>query len=160
MESKIDLLRNHPHFIPKVVDLLWDEWKDDYLTLSKFTSKQDLTIFYSRFSDSIPVTYIIYADPAELIGVACVDIEDMGIHPECSPWLDSVLIAPEYRGHGYASKLITYVIDRYPVLHLWTFNEQLANLYTKFGFVEKERIAEHGSHKNIIYMVRDNQMNL
>jgi GNAT superfamily N-acetyltransferase len=156
MQPSIDILRNHPHFIPKLVDLLWEEWKDDYLSLTSYKDKNALHEFYSNTitSDSIPIAYVIF-DHENFIGTLVVDVEDMGVHPECSPWLASVFIAPEYRGHGYATKLISNIVTKYPILHLWTFNERLANFYKRFGFITREIIPEHGHHSNIIYMTRE-----
>lgn len=146
----IDLLDNR--FLNTLIDHLWEEWSEDYIMLTPYKTKKLLKEFYESTNKSeIPTTYIIFKDNV-LIGTCLIDNEDMLVHPELKPWLASVYILPEFRNQGYGEKLIKYVIQKYPILHLWTFNQKLANYYKKFGFIQKEIIAKHFNHENIIFM--------
>ena len=154
--AKVDYLHNKPCYIDELVSLLWSEWSHDFITLTPYKTPELLKHFYAKTSHTIPTAYVIYdADTGAFIGTGLVDVEDMGVHPECSPWLASICIKPEYRDRGYASILVRRIIDKYPLLHLWTFNERLANFYKRFGFKIEEIIPKHGDHENVIYMRLD-----
>ncbi len=151
----IDLLDNHFHFLDTLINYLWEEWSQDYINMTNYKTKELLKEFYKSTNKSkIPTTYIIFKDD-NLIGTCLIDNEDMLLYPHLKPWLSSVYILPEFRNQGYASQLIENVIQNYPLLHLWTFNQKLANFYKKFGFIQKEIIPHHYNHQNIIFMVRN-----
>ena len=151
----IDTLDNHQKYTYEVVNMVWNEWSSDYKELTPYKTPGLLYDFYAQTSCSnIPTAFIIFnSNTHSLIGTALVDTEDMGVHPECTPWLSSVCIKPEYRNKGYASILVKYIISKYPTLHLWTFNERLAKFYSRFGFETQEIIPKHGNHDNLIYMI-------
>jgi GNAT superfamily N-acetyltransferase len=154
MDTEINLLCDRQDFIPVLVEHIWNEWKHDFINLTDYKTPEALYNFYRSTSGiQIPTAYVMHKNDT-FIGTCLVDNEDMQLYPDRRPWLASVYIAPEFRNKGYASLLINYVAPKYPLLHLWTFNQQLADLYKRFGFEEKEVISEHGCHKNIIYMSR------
>lgn len=148
-------LSNHKHFIPTIIDFIWDEWSHDYETLTDYKTKEDLFNFYYSLNstDDVPTAYVLF-NQDQFICTCLVDKEDMGVHVHLSPWLANVFTHPSYRNKGYAKLLIQYIISKYPTLYLWTFNQKLADYYKQFGFQEKETIPKHGDLENIIVMLR------
>ena len=143
----ITKLKAHPEFIPAIINAIWNEWSEDYIKRTNYKTKADLENFYlqiTRCDASIPDAYIIFdTDSHTIIGSCLIDVEDMGVHPECpGPWLANVYVMEPYRNCGYATKLLEYVTSRYKKLHLWTFNTKLAEFYERFGFRVKEVISE------------------
>ena len=152
MHMEIDFLNNRLHFLDALIDLLWDEWSSDYMRLTPYKTKELLKSFYRTLTcTSIPTCYVIFEGDT-FIGTCLIDNEDMQVHPHLKPWLASVIVVPEYRNKGYAKALLRHVLPQYDVLHLWTFNQILADYYKQFGFLQKEVIPKHGDHDNIIYM--------
>jgi GNAT superfamily N-acetyltransferase len=138
-------LKEHPEFIPAIIDAIWDEWSEDYIKRTNYKTKKDLENLYFQITQNdanIPDAYIIF-DTDTIIGSCLIDVEDMGVYPECpGPWLANVYIMKEWRNQGYATKLLEYVVPRYQKMHLWTFNMKLAQFYERFGFIVKEIISE------------------
>ena len=143
----ITKLKQHPEFIPAIIDAIWDEWSEDYIARTNYKTKKDLEKFYfqiTQYDATIPNAYIIFdTDTHSIIGSCLIDVEDMGVHPECpGPWLANVYMMESYRYQGYATKLLEYVVPRYKKMHLWTFNMKLARFYERFGFIVKEVISD------------------
>jgi ribosomal protein S18 acetylase RimI-like enzyme len=88
-----------------------------------------------------------------MIGVCLVDNEDMQVYPHLRPWLACLYVKPEHRRMGHAMRLLRHVVSRYDLLHMWTFNQRLADYYKQVGFQQREIIEQHGAHANIYYMV-------
>lgn len=155
-EMELHLLSERPQFVQHVVSHLWAEWQRDYVTLTDWKTPEALAHFYEHVcgkENDIPVAYVAH-EGGEFVGTCLVDNEDMGVHPENKPWLASVYVVPERRGQGYATRMLERILPMYPILHLWTFNRELAAFYERFGFVEQEVIAEHGGHIDVIYLTR------
>lgn len=154
MNITIDYLCNRPEFILDVANHIWDHWGDDYIELTNIKTINDMIDYYSNTqTDKLPIAYVLFNDN-NLIATLVIDTEDMGVHPELTPWMVSIYTIPEYRGRGYASLLIEHAIKDRPLLYLWTYNDRYANLYKRFGFIYLETIETHGQYKNIIVMSR------
>lgn len=148
----VDSLCKHPEFADTAASYIWTEWQQDFKELTKYKTQAALANFLKSLNDKdIPTAFIIFENDV-LIGLCVVDLEDMGVHPHLSPWLASVIIHPSYRNRGYCIQLLEYVIPKYDSLYLWTFNDDLARLYTKFGFTQIDVVQQHGQHSNIIVM--------
>lgn len=145
----ISILSHKPQFADELIQHLWNEWEQDYVEFTDLKTPQALKQAYLA-----SCTAFILHNGDVLIGSCLIDKEDMQVHPEKSPWLASVFILREYRNKGYATYLLERIIPSYPLLHLWTFNQQLADFYLKLGFQQIEIIEKHGSHNNIIFMIR------
>ena len=66
----------------------------------------------------------------------------------------SVYVLPEWRNRGLARHLLSQVVKRYELLHLWAFTSELADFYATLGFEHVETIPRHGDHENIVFMIR------
>ena len=73
-------------------------------------------------------------------------------------YIEFVATAPEYRGKGVASGIITGIFKNTPytnyVLEVADTNHNAVNLYTKLGFKEFKRVPEkHSKRSGINYLV-------
>ena len=155
MMISIDYLCDKPEFIKEIVEDIWSEWSRDFIYFTNYKSLQDLLVFYKNTTKDIPTCFVLH-DDLKVLGSCLIDIEDMQVHQELRPWLANVYIHPEYRNKKYATQLIQYVVERFPVLNLWTFTEDFAKFYERFGFKTKEIIPHHGYYNNLYFMQRSN----
>lgn len=152
-------LQDVPHHAPELVAALWSEWSDDYVCLTRYKTQEALLRFYATAATtaggSVPLCYVaVDCETGAFMGTALADVEDMGVRPHLSPWLSSVYVLPQHRGRGVASALVAHVVERHPLLHLWTFNDRLASFYERFGFVRLGTETSVNQHDDVVVMVR------
>src|SRR5438445_8930619 len=75
----------------------------------------------------LPIGFVAVLDEA-VVSAACPVTHDMETRPTLTPWLATVLVAPEYRGRGFGSALSERVIAEgrvlgFPKLYLVTFDK-------------------------------------
>ncbi len=130
---KIDLLKNHQEYIPKIA-LLWQRvlgtiWMPE-LSI-EYIEKQ---LIGSWINDLPPLAHIAMIDDI-VVGVASLQ-ENCGIRPDLKPWLGSLLVDPKYQNHGIGKMLIqkTKIKARelgFEKLYLFTFDTSLLEYYRK-----------------------------
>lgn len=104
-----------------------------------------------------PETALIAFVRERVAGVCLLVMHELeSVHGDLSPWLASLFVAPEFRGHGVARRLIAATEDharRHGVerLHLYTVDAE--DLYRKCGWAVVERFAV--GHGPLILMTRD-----
>lgn len=81
------------------------------------------------------------------VGTASLIADDMSIRPELAPWLASVFVLPESRGHGIASTLVQRVeaeaqANGIHQFYLYTPDQQA--LYQRLGWQPVERLEYRG----------------
>ncbi len=84
----------------------------------------------------LPTTLVLEAD-GRLVGSAALIESDMDTHPEWTPWLASVFVAPPFRQRGFGVRLVEAIIayaaqKGYESLYLFT--EDRASFYEKLGW--------------------------
>lgn len=112
-------LADEPLHIPTLAKWHHDEW--GYLNPNGSIEQRIEKMERYLSSGLIPSTFIA-KEGVTVLGSAAIIENDMDTHPELSPWLASVFVAPEHRGNGIGSKLVNYILER---AHL----EQLGTLY-------------------------------
>jgi GNAT superfamily N-acetyltransferase len=85
----------------------------------------------------------------QLLGSASLVAQDMEIHPELSPWLASVYVAPEFRRQGIGSALVERVVGEARALgvsrlHLYTPDKE--GFYARLGWHTLERVDYRDHH--------------
>ena len=96
--------------------------------------------------DFIPSTFI--AKDNGLSGSAAIVSQDMETHPKLTPWLASVYVPPEKRGHGIGSKLVLHVMaqakqEGISTLYLFTPDKQ--DFYLNLGWSTKS-VEQYRNH--------------
>ena len=87
-------------------------------------------------TELVPSTFI-YKHDQQLAGSAAMVACDMDTHPEMTPWLASVFVAPHWRRQGIGSQLVRHVMWQasqagIPTLYLFTPDQ--ASFYQKLGW--------------------------
>ena len=84
----------------------------------------------------IPST-VVALQKGKPLGSASIVASDMDSHPELTPWLASVYVAPEFRGQGLGSALVKDImqsakLDGVKTLYLFTPDQQV--FYQRLGW--------------------------
>lgn len=132
---RIESIAAHPGLIETVARWQFGEWGH----LEPGDSLEARIAYLGRQAANpgrIPMTFIAL-EGDEPLGSASAVEQDMSTHPELTPWLASVYVKPEARGHGVASALVRRVMQEVTALgttRLFLFTESARGLYEKLGW--------------------------
>jgi GNAT superfamily N-acetyltransferase len=143
MALQIHYLAEHLDTIPTLAGWHHEEWA----AITPHLSVADrIAGFRARARRGTIPTGLVAVLGGDIVGLACLVQTDIESHAHLTPWLASVLVAPEHRGRGIASALCERAIDEaralgIPRVYLFTFNKQ--HLYSRLGWsaVESTRYA-------------------
>jgi GNAT superfamily N-acetyltransferase len=127
-------LKEHPEFIPTIVEWHHGEWGE--LNPSKSLAGRIAALKRHLDESPIPTTFVAVED-AQPLGSASLVEHDLPTRPHLTPWLASVFVAPEHRRRGIASALVGRVVHEaarleVPTLYLFTWDQQ--RLYAGLGW--------------------------
>jgi GNAT superfamily N-acetyltransferase len=104
----IELLADHPEYIPLLAEWHQREWA--YLRPG-FSIADRVALLEERCGRSeLPITFVASAGD-ELLGSAMLMHHEMDIRPHFTPWLAGVFVAPAHRCRGIARALAEHVIS-------------------------------------------------
>ena|SRR5687768_928852 len=135
----IEYLADHPEAVPMLARLHHEQWR---AVTPHLTIADRIAGFQSRMQrQQVPTGFVAVVD-GTVAGMACLVAHDMETRPELTPWLATVLVAPEYRRRGIGSALSERVavegrVLGFPQLYLVTFDK--TGLYARLGWSEMER---------------------
>ena len=131
---RIDNVADHPEFVETVARWQWEEWGHHDPADSLAARIADIGA--QTDPDRIPTTFVAL-DGDNPLGSASLVADDMSAHPELTPWLASVYVAPAARGAGVASALVRRVVQLAAALgvaRLYLYTESARGLYEKLGW--------------------------
>jgi GNAT superfamily N-acetyltransferase len=148
----IVLLRERPEALPLVAAWRFGEWGENYPgeTLEQWQRGLEK----EAAGDGIP-TVLVALDDNKAVGTASLVQHDIEGDPR-SPWLASVFVAPEVRGRGIASALVSEIerrATRLGTTRLYLFTANKMSLYARLGWRGIERRMYQG--KAIEIMAKD-----
>lgn len=90
---------------------------------------------------SVPTGFVALRG-GEVAGMACLVDCDIETHGHLTPWLATVLVGPEHRGHGVGSALSRHAMREawalgFQTLYLFTFDRQ--PFYERLGWTYREQ---------------------
>jgi GNAT superfamily N-acetyltransferase len=136
---QIELLADHPEFIPLLAEWHQREWA--YLRPG-FSMTDRIAMLRERSGRShLPITYVAAAGD-ELLGSAMLIMHDMDTHPEYSPWLAGVFVSPARRRHGIGRALSEHVVReaaRLGFATLYLYTPSAEDFYSRLGWFTLER---------------------
>jgi len=103
----IDYLADHPEHIPELAARHYGQWA--HLYPGETPADFEYHLRTSAQKDAIPLTIVALVD-GEPVGSAGLIAHDLESHPELSPWLANVHVAPAFRSRGIATTLIKRII--------------------------------------------------
>ena len=96
--------------------------------------------------DFIPSTFIAIGE--QLYGSAAIVAADMDSHPELTPWLASVYVAPPFRRQGIGARLVRHVMQqaaKHGIEELYLFTPDREDFYRRLGWqvLQQEQYRGH-----------------
>ena len=147
---RISPLVNHPELVPTVAQWCCEEWPWYYANgdLAAACAYHQQTAQAARVPSGL-----VALEGSTLAGTISVIEDDMETRPELNPWLGCLVVAPEFRRQGLASRLIDegeLLAKRLavPVLYAWT--ETLCRLLLSKGWAHVEDTAYRGRRVSIL----------
>ena len=94
----------------------------------------------------VPTAFVAVVDES-VVGMACLVAHDVESRPALTPWLATVLVAPEYRRRRIGSALSERVAEEaralgFRSLYLVTFDKM--KFYARLGWTELEDMEYYG----------------
>jgi GNAT superfamily N-acetyltransferase len=136
---RIEYLADHADAIPALAQWHHDQWQ---AVTPHLTIEDRIAGFRSRMRRlEVPTGFVAVVDET-VVGMACLVAHDMETRPAFTPWLATVLVAPQYRGRGIGSALSDRVVAEgralaFSQLYLVTFDK--TRFYARLGWDELER---------------------
>ena len=132
----------------------FDDWKET-------DPNDDIQWYLNVYSESavdplsLPISLAAVAGNDELVGVACVVLDDaLPDAEEPGPWVAAVFVNPKYRGRAIGKQLVNEAVRRARELghsDVYLYTRNVAHWYETFGW---ERVREtYVHHKPITIMV-------
>ena len=134
MACSIEYLADHVDAIPQLARWHHAEWS----AINPHASIADREAhFHTRARrGQVPTAFVALSD-GQVVGLASLVETDLDSHRHLSPWLASVLVAPEHRGHGIGSALSERVVAearRLGFLDAYLFTFDKARFYQRLGW--------------------------
>ena len=115
-------LSEQPHYLPTLAAWHQQEWA--HLNPGSSLEKR-IEKMQAYLEDGLVPSTFIYEQRGQLAGSAAIVVCDMDTHPELTPWLASVFVAPHFRRLGIGTQLVKHVMLQakkagIPALYLFT----------------------------------------
>jgi len=154
---RIEPLSRHSNLLKTIASWHWSEWgnADPDASLQNWVNG-----LRARSNPAgVPSTYVAVSEQdGSPIGSVCLVVEDMDTHPELSPWLANLFVAPSFRGLGIGTALTRHAMAKasetgVETLHLYT--STATSLYEGLGWRLLFREHREGEWSDVMaYTVR------
>jgi predicted N-acetyltransferase YhbS len=151
---RISLLPKNSQIIKQLAEWFYAEWLSSNPQAS--VEKMEATLALRAESTTVPLTAVCFDEYETLVGSASLTVCDMKSHPELTPWLGGVFVAPHARGRGIASSLCTRIeaeAQRLGYSKLFLFTKDKMPLYSKLGW--SVRSVEEYTGMTVTIMEKD-----
>jgi len=123
---RIDLLADHPEFLPDLARAILDHWK---FAIPDETLETRITKLIAHAGRAaLPISWVAH-DAGAVLGMAALREHDLEGYEHLSPWLGGVLVMPGRRRHGVGAALCAEVEQHarragHGALYLFTLDRQ------------------------------------
>ncbi len=148
-------LRDYPNHIPTLANWHYREWGQ--LNPARTIEKRIASMHECMNSDPVPSMFIAVDDDDNLAGSAALVAHDMDTHPELSPWLAAVYVAPEFRRRGIGSQLVRHVMSfarQHNLLPAYLFTPDQEALYARLGWLTL-KVEPYHNHQVTVMCLED-----
>lgn len=136
-DISLALLADHPELIPTLAAWFHREW--GHISTNRTPEHYARLLRDNLNRDRVPLTLVAFAN-GKPIGTASLDSNDLDTQTELSPWLASVVVAPDARGKGIGTKLINGIeseAKRLSITKLYLWTEHSDALYARLGWIRR-----------------------
>lgn len=136
-DFRIAYLADHPRLVPTVAQ--WQQREFGHFGVVSLDERiRRLGLTLNR--DSLPISLVALAADGALVGSASLLVQTI-THPHLTPWLSTMVVAPQHRRRGIASALALRAQAEaaalgFHALHLFTEHSQA--LYSRLGWERLE----------------------
>jgi N-acetylglutamate synthase-like GNAT family acetyltransferase len=133
----IELLKNHPNSIPRLVDI-WHEGIAKTWLPDACINRVQQQLHEHLNENSLPLTFVAF-DGITPIGMCSLRVND-GIRTDLSPWLGSLVVDLNYQKQGIGKMLIDATKNKaqelgFTQLYLFAFDPTIPDYYTSLDWV-------------------------
>lgn len=131
---QIDNLVNQNQFVGKVAEFWCLEWGSD--KTEQGIAKKKVKIEQGLSLDKVPQIIIAF-EKDQCIGTIAIVEDDLEKRLDLTPWLASVYVDKDFRGHGIAQRLIEAAIRKAKdmgIKKIYLHTETAHGLYEKMGW--------------------------
>jgi predicted N-acetyltransferase YhbS len=141
---QIELLADRPEFIPTLADWHFHEWA--YLRPGDSVANRVRILHERSGRRELPITFVA-SSGAELLGSAMLIHHEMDTHPQFTPWLAGVFVAPAHRQRGIGRALSEHVVREaaargYSIVYLFTPSAEPFFSHLGWSIVEHTRYRD------------------
>jgi len=115
------------------------EWKHLYADWDVQSARAEF--LDQKADDSLPATLVLH-EGMELVGSVSVVFGDCPVRPDLDPWMASLYVVPQRRGHGHGLEFVRAAIEfatAAKAKRLHVFTESAEKLFQRCGFEILER---------------------
>ena len=143
---KIDLLKNHPHAIPKLASI-WHEVLGK-IWMPEISIEEVESLSYEELKQDMPITYIALHDNFP-VGFCTFQLNE-DFRPDLGPWIADLVVDPKFQRQGIGKMLIGAALSAAKdfgseKLYLFTFDPSIPEYYEHLGW-KKIGMDEFKSH--------------
>lgn len=150
---EIRYLDDDPGVVSTIAGWIFSEWGHLVPGRSLQTAHQKVRQAAGR--TEVPLTLVGFEN-GQPVGTASIDSEDMDTHPELTPWMASVYVAPAMRGRGIGTALCRRVKEellRLGIGRAYLFTPDQEKLYQRLGW--KTILTESYRGESVVIMQLD-----
>ncbi|MEI7792877.1 MAG: GNAT family N-acetyltransferase [Candidatus Berkelbacteria bacterium] len=147
---QIDFLANHRQFVDAVARFWCLEWGSDKSEQGIEKTKE--RILHKLNTDKIPLILIAF-DGDKCLGTVAIVEDDLEKRPDLTPWIASVYIEENHRGHGIAKLLVEAAMRKAKTLGLkiiYLHTETAHGLYEKMRRIKLSETTNDRSEPSTI----------
>jgi GNAT superfamily N-acetyltransferase len=141
---QIAYLADHPHHIPTVAAWQYAEW--GHLNPGDSLPGRIERLGQHVGRPGIPTTLIALENDV-VMGSAGLVVNDLRSHPDLTPFMASVFVAPAYRGRGIATALATQmkvIAQELGFAQLYLITPDQQRLYARIGWIAQRDLEYRG----------------
>lgn len=146
-------IADRPDLVPTVARWRWHEFGRDF---GRTLEQAEARVAASVSRSGPPQTFVLLLD-GEPVGTASLTATDLDERPDLTPWLASVYVVPEQRGHGHAAHLVAAVEEACraaSIASLWLYTNTAERVYARAGWRTAEVVQRDGK-RPVTLMRRD-----
>ena len=131
----INLLKNHPHTIPRLAEI-WHEVLGK-IWLPEIGIEEIEALSYQELQQGMPLSFIALNDEIP-VGFCTITLTEDFL-PDLGPWISDLVVDPKYQKQGIGKMLLDATVEKakqlgIEKLYLFTFDPKIPDYYIKLGW--------------------------